>query len=92
VASHFGAPAPHASNHGPRLTFVEKSACWPRGIDIRTAADVPPDSLVWMGLIYGPIVAGFAVVSIWCFSKHRLDRHRHAEIMRELRQRRALAV
>ena len=61
---------------------------WPRGADIRTAADVPPDTLMWLGLIYGPIVAGFAVVSVWCYSKHQLDRHRHAEIVRELEIRR----
>ena len=61
---------------------------WPRGPDIRTAADVPPETLMWLGLIYGPIVAGFAVVSVWCYSKHRLDRHRHAEIVRELELRR----
>ncbi|HEX7035526.1 MAG TPA: MFS transporter [Pseudomonadales bacterium] len=61
---------------------------WPRGADIRTAADVPADTLMWLGLIYGPIVAGFAVVSVWCYSKHRLDRHRHAEIVRALEARR----
>ncbi len=61
---------------------------WPRGPEIRTAADVPPDTLMWLGLVYGPIVAGFAVVSVWCYSKHRLDRHRHAEIVRELEARR----
>jgi Na+/melibiose symporter-like transporter len=57
---------------------------WPRGPEIRTAADVPPDTLMWLGLIYGPIVAGFAVVSVWCYSKHDLNRGRHAQIVREL--------
>jgi Na+/melibiose symporter-like transporter len=61
---------------------------WPRGRAIQTAADVPPETLAWLGLIYGPIVAGFAVVSVWCYSKHRLDRRRHAEILRELEARR----
>lgn len=61
---------------------------WPRGAQVQTAADVPADTLMWLGLIYGPIVAGFAVVSVWCYSKHRLDRHRHAEIMRALEARR----
>ena len=65
---------------------------WPRGLGIRTAADVPPETLVRLGLIYGPIVASFAVVSMWCFSKHRLDRRRHAEIVCSLRERRALEV
>ncbi len=61
---------------------------WPRGPEIRSAADVPPDTLVWLGLIYGPIVAGFAVVSVWCYSKHQLDRRRHAEIVLALEARR----
>ncbi len=57
---------------------------WPRGVAIQTAADVPAETLTSLGLIYGPIVSGFAVVSLFCYSKHRLDRHRHAEIVREL--------
>lgn len=64
---------------------------WPRGPEIRSAADVPPDTLMWLGLVYGPIVAGFAVVSVWCYSKHKLDRHRHAQIVQELARRRAQA-
>jgi Na+/melibiose symporter-like transporter len=60
---------------------------WPRGTAIQTAADVPPDTLAWLGLTYGPIVSGFAVVSLWCYSKHHLDRHRHAEIVAELKAR-----
>jgi Na+/melibiose symporter-like transporter len=61
---------------------------WPRGVEIQTAADVPPETITWLGLVYGPIVAGFAVVSVWCYSKHRLDRHRHKEIVAELEVRR----
>jgi len=64
---------------------------WPRGVAIQTAADVPPETLMWLGLIYGPIVSGFAVVSVWCYSKHRLDRRRHAEIVRDLHLRRQAA-
>lgn len=64
---------------------------WPRGPEIQTAADVPPETLVWLGLIYGPIVAGFAVVSVWCYSKHNLDRRRHAEIVAALHARRHAA-
>jgi Na+/melibiose symporter-like transporter len=61
---------------------------WPRGAAIQTAADVPAETLVWLGLIYGPIVSGFAIVSVWCYSRHRLDRRRHAEIVRALEARR----
>ena len=61
---------------------------WPRGIEIQTAADVPPETITWLGLVYGPIVAGFAVVSVYCYTKHRLDRHRHREIVLALASRR----
>jgi len=65
---------------------------WPRGAAIQTGADVPAETLIWLGLIYGPIVSGFAVVSVWCYSRHRLNRARHAEIVRELESRRQLAA
>ena len=65
---------------------------WPRGVAIQSAADVPPETIIWLGLVYGPIVAGFAVVSVWCYSKHRLDRHRHKEIVAELEVRRRAAI
>jgi Na+/melibiose symporter-like transporter len=61
---------------------------WPRGVEVQTAADVPAQTLVWLGLVYGPIVAGFAVVSVWCYTKHHLNRDRHAEVVRELDARR----
>ncbi len=62
---------------------------WPRGVNVQTAADVPPETVVWLGLVYGPIVAGFAVVSVWCYSHHRLDRQRHREIVAALAERRS---
>jgi Na+/melibiose symporter-like transporter len=65
---------------------------WPRGVEIQTAADVPPETIAWLGLVYGPIVAGFGVVSVWCYTKHRLNRERHQEIVRELVARREAAV
>jgi len=57
---------------------------WPRGPEVQTAADVPPDTLAWLGVIYGPVVAGFAVVSIWCYAHYHLDRVRHGEIVEQL--------
>ncbi len=62
---------------GFALTLI----AWPTGPDIRSAADVPADTLMWLGLIYGPIVTGFAVVSVYCYSKHTLDQRRHREIV-----------
>jgi len=61
---------------------------WPRGADIKTAADIPADTLINLGLLYGPVVAAFAVISLWCYSHYKLTRQRHEEILRELRIRR----
>ena len=61
---------------------------WPRGAEIQTAADVPPETLVHLGLFYGPVVAGFAVVSVWCYTHYSLTRERHAQIVEELNVRR----
>ena len=60
----------------------------PVGAHIRTAADVPPETLVNLGLVYGPIVAAFGFVSIWCYTHYKLTRQRHAEILHELAARR----
>jgi len=42
-----------------------------------------------LGWIYGPIVSGFAVVSIYCYSKYGLNRARHEEIVIRLKEMRA---
>ncbi|MGA1370887.1 MAG: MFS transporter [Pseudomonadales bacterium] len=65
---------------------------WPRGSAIQSAADVPAETLMWLGLMYGPIVSGFAVVSVFCYSRHRLSRDRHAEILSALAERRTHSV
>ena len=62
---------------------------WPRGVEIQTAADVPAETLVNLGLLYGPVVAAFAVVSVWCYSHYHLTQERHSQILEELRRRRA---
>ncbi|MDZ7684674.1 MAG: MFS transporter [Gammaproteobacteria bacterium] len=64
---------------------------WPTGTDIESAADIPPDTLVNLGLLYGPVVAAFAVVSVWCYSHYHLTRERHSEMLEELRRRRSQA-
>ncbi len=62
---------------------------WPQGADVVSAADIPPHTLQWLGLIYGPIVCGFALVCIYCYSKHNLDKARHDEILQQLKIMRA---
>jgi Na+/melibiose symporter-like transporter len=61
---------------------------WPRGADVRSAADVAPETIVHLGILYGPLVAAFAVVAVWCLSHYDLTRERHAEIQRVLAERR----
>ena len=54
---------------------------WPRGPEIQTAADIPAEILVDLGVLYGPVVAGLSVISVWCFAHYNLTRARHAEIL-----------
>ena len=61
---------------------------WPRGAEIQSAADVPVETLMHLGLFYGPVVAGFSVVSLWCYTHYDLSRARHAEIVEALTARR----
>ncbi len=62
---------------------------WPRGTEIQTAADIPPETITNLGLLFGPFVATFAVISLWCYSHYKLTRTRHEEILTALRDRRS---
>lgn len=62
---------------------------WPRGADIRSATDIPSETIVHLGILYGPVVAAFAVFAVWCLSHYSLTRERHAEIQAQLLARRA---
>ena len=64
---------------------------WPRGADVQSAADVPAQTLLDLGLFYGPVVAGFAVISLWCYTHYDLSRSRHAQIVEALTARRNAA-
>ena len=61
---------------------------WPRGPEIQTAADVPPETLVHLGVFFGPVVAGFSIVSLWCYTHYDLTRDRHRQVVEELSSRR----
>jgi Na+/melibiose symporter-like transporter len=64
---------------------------WPTGAAVRSAADVPWDTLVSLGLIWGPMSALLAVPGLWCINRYDLDRERHREIQRRLEERRGLS-
>lgn len=61
---------------------------WPRGAQIQSATDIPPETLMWLGLIYGPIVAGFAVFNVMFNLKCKMTREGHEETVRLLQERR----
>ncbi len=60
---------------------------WPKGSAIRSASDVPAETITALGLVYGPSIAIFGLVSIWFYSHHSLSRSRHREIQAELQRR-----
>ncbi len=64
---------------------------WPTGPDIRTAADIDPDTIVQLGLLVGPGIGVAALISLLCFASYRLTRDRHARILKELARRRVAA-
>ena len=43
-----------------------------------------------LGMTYGPVVMGFAVIAVWCYTHYGLTRSRHQEILAELSLRRPL--
>ena len=57
---------------------------WPRGAHIQSAADIPAESIVWLGLLYGPIVACFAVFNLIFNLKCKMTRKDHEEVVRRL--------
>ena len=88
AASSFSAKA--TSGFGNIIAgFALDLISWPRGSHVRTAADVPPETITELGMVYGPLVAAFGFLSIWCYTHYRLTRERHAEILQILEQRRA---
>jgi len=64
---------------------------WPTGAAVRTAADVPWDTLVALGLVWGPMSAVLALPGLWFINRYALTRARHDEILERLSARRGLA-
>ncbi|MCR9279878.1 MAG: MFS transporter [Pseudomonadaceae bacterium] len=62
---------------------------WPRGAHIQSASDIPPETLMWLGLFYGPIVAAFAVFNVIFNLKCKMTRETHEETVLRLDELRA---
>jgi len=61
---------------------------WPEGDHIKTAADVAPETIMHLGILFGPALAAVGILSLWCYSHYQIDRTRHDEICAQLAQRR----
>ena len=57
---------------------------WPSGGEIQSAADVPVETLANLALTYGPIVSGFAVVSVLFVVQCDMTRSHHEDTTRKL--------
>lgn len=60
---------------------------WPIGPEIRSAADVPMETIVSLGLVWGPMAGFLAIPGVWCVSRYALTRERHKAILEQLRGR-----
>ena len=58
---------------------------WPTGAAVRSAADIPADTLLMLAIIAGPVTSLLAIPGILCLLGYRLDRAKLVEIQTELR-------
>jgi len=61
---------------------------WPAGSHIQSAADIPPETIVKLGVIYGPLIASLTLVTVWCYLHLDLSRQKHQAILTEIAERR----
>jgi GPH family glycoside/pentoside/hexuronide:cation symporter len=57
---------------------------WPVGSEVRTAADIPADTLLQLAVVSGPVVSLLAIPGILCLRGYKLNRGRLVEIQNEL--------
>ena len=62
---------------------------FPRGA---VPGSVEMDVLTRLGLLYGPVVMGFAVIAVWCYNHYDLTRARHGEVLAALAEREAAGI
>ncbi len=60
---------------------------WPTGPQIQSAADVAAETIVTLGLVWGPLAGLLAIPGIYCVSRYTLTRERHEEILAQLKAR-----
>lgn len=69
-------------------TFVAGMALWligwPGGTQAVAEAAITANDITWLGLLFGPIVSGFAVVCLYCYTQLNLSRERHAYVVAQL--------
>lgn len=58
---------------------------WPTGPGIRSAADIPPDTIFQLALIAGPVISLMAIPGVLCLKGYQLNRAKLAEIQQGLR-------
>ncbi len=68
---------------GLMLTLID----WPTGEAIKTAEDIPADTILSLGIMSGPIAAMLAIPGFICLLGYKLNRAKVAEIQRQLRER-----
>ncbi len=57
---------------------------WPTGEHIQSAADIPTHTLANLAMLYGPIVSGFAVVSVLLVVQCKMTRAQHDAVTVQL--------
>ncbi len=58
---------------------------WPTGSEIKTAADIPPETLIQLAVIAGPVIGLLAIPGVLCFRGYQLNRSKVVEIQQALR-------
>ena len=66
---------------GLMLTLID----WPTGESIKTAADIPTETILSLGIASGPIAAALAIPGFICLMRYKLNRSKVAAIQQALR-------
>ncbi len=63
---------------------------WPT--QVQDPSLIPAEKLGQLGLLYGPILAGFAVVSVMCVLQNKMSRESHEAVVKQLAEKRGVAT